>query len=62
MPMNPALLPASTLRKPRRFTVMALWRRAISHAAGRCDAVPAKRPAGHEPVDLAQRVRECGEW
>jgi len=48
--------------KPRNGVVRALIRKIIGAAAGRHVHARNKRRSNHDDADLAQRVRECGEW
>ena len=49
------------VRKPRNGVVRALLGR-LSTGAGRHKTAAAKRRHNHDHLDLAQRVRESGEW
>ncbi len=48
--------------KPRNSIVRALLRRIMAVGVGRHIHARDKRKANHDDADLAQRVRECGEW
>ena len=48
--------------KPRNGLVRALIRKVVGTGAGRHDRACDKRKSNHDDTDLAQRVRECGEW
>ena len=48
--------------KPRNSIVQALIRKVAVSGAGRHVRAQNKRKSNHDDTDLAQRVRECGEW
>lgn len=48
-------------RKPRHGVVRAFFAR-LASGAGRRRAAPPERRKSGDDIDLAQRVRECGEW
>ena len=48
--------------KPRNALVRALIRKVVGRGAGQHVRACDKRKSNHDDTDLAQRVRECGEW
>ncbi len=48
--------------KPRNGVLRALLSRITAVGAGRHIRARDKRKENHDDADLAQRVRECGEW
>ena len=48
--------------KPRNALLRALIRKVVGRGAGQHVRACDKRKSNHDDTDLAQRVRECGEW
>lgn len=48
--------------KPRNSVLLALIRKVAGAGAGRHMHARNKRRANRDDNDLAQRVRDCGEW